>query len=318
MDFLSKTKILSCVNNGYLDFALNWLKYIRLLNIQKFVVLYCLDTESYKRLSLEKDIKCVLHISKKFKTESISEFHQKGWDNLMWNKMEAIHQLLSSGFNVLYSDTDVVFLKNPLLNLEQICKLGKYDIAFQVAGGKSICPGFLYAKSNSKTKHLFELNRDDFKRGYIITNENGEIKQRKFKEDMALLNLRLHRAINPDNISYVQLSSNYYPQGVHWERNIKSKGLDKTKKEAYIVHFNCTIGWSNIDEMHANNLQNFDYHQRKIWNMLRYDMWHGYIPTGMKKPSSIIEMKPGILTKEYREQKRINIQVSKISKQTNK
>ena len=76
-------------------------------------------------------------------------------------------------------------------------------------------------------------------------------KAKKFKEDMALLNLRLHRAINPDNISYVQLSSNYYPQGVHWERNIKSKGLDKTKKEAYIVHFNCTIGWSNIDEMHA-------------------------------------------------------------------
>lgn len=300
----TKTKLLSYVNGGYLDFALNWLKYIRELNMQNMVIMYCLDDESFERMSEEKDIECKRWISPNFHIETTSEFHQKGWDALMWNKMEAAHQLLTAGYNVLYADTDINFLKNPLSDLEKICEDGNYDVAFQVAGGASICPGFFYAKSNEKTIHLFNIDREDFKQGYIETNEDGEIKQRKFKEDMMLLNLRLHRAIKPDDINYVQLSANGYPQGVHWERNIKNRGRERAEQDAFIVHFNCTVGWSNIDEMHANGLQNFDYHQRKIWNMLRHDMWKGEVPEGMVKPEEIVEMKPGPLTEAYRAEKK--------------
>ena len=48
------------------------------------------------------------------------------------NKMEATHQLLTKGYNVLYADTDINFLKNPLSDLEKICEEGNYDVAFQV------------------------------------------------------------------------------------------------------------------------------------------------------------------------------------------
>lgn len=301
---MAETKLLSYVNGGYLDFALNWLKYIRDVNMQNMVIMYCLDDESFERMSEEKDIECKRWISPNFHIETTSEFHQKGWDALMWNKMEAAHQLLSAGYNVLYADTDINFLKNPLSDLEKICEEGNYDVAFQVAGGASICPGFFYAKSNAKTIHLFNIDREDFKQGYIETFEDGEVKQRKFKEDMMLLNLRLHRAIEPDDINYVQLSANGYPQGVHWERNIKNRGRERAEQDAFIVHFNCTVGWSNIDEMTANGLHNFDYHQRKIWNMLRHDMWKGEVPEGMVKPEEIIEMKPGPLTEAFRAEKR--------------
>lgn len=301
---MAETKLLSYVNGGYLDFALNWIKYIRALNMQSLVIMYCLDDESFERMSTEKDIECKRWISPNFHIETTSEFHQKGWDALMWNKMEAAHQLLTQGYNVLYADTDINFLKNPLSDLEKICEEGKYDVAFQVAGGASICPGFFYAKSNAKTIHLFNIDREDFKQGYIETNEDGEIKQRKFKEDMMLLNLRLHRAIEPDDINYVQLSANGYPQGVHWERNIKNRGRERAEEDAFIVHFNCTVGWSNIDEMTANGLQDFDYHQRKVWNMLRHDMWKGDVPEGMVVPDEIVEMKPGPLTEAYRAEKK--------------
>ena len=301
---MAETKLLSYVNGGYLDFALNWLKYIRELDMQSLVIMYCLDDESFERMSEEKDIECKRWISPNFHIETTSEFHQKGWDALMWNKMEAAHQLLSAGYNVLYADTDINFLKNPLSDLEKICEEGNYDVAFQVAGGASICPGFFYAKSNAKTIHLFNIDREDFKQGYIETFEDDEVKQRKFKEDMMLLNLRLHRAIEPDDINYIQLSANGYPQGVHWERNIKNRGRERAEQDAFIVHFNCTVGWSNIDEMTANGLQDFDYHQRKVWNMLRHDMWKGDVPDGMSKPDEIIEMKPGPLTKAYRAEKR--------------
>ena len=301
---MAETKLLSYVNGGYLDFALNWLKYIRELDMQSLVIMYCLDDESFERMSEEKDIECKRWISPNFHIETTSEFHQKGWDALMWNKMEAAHQLLSAGYNVLYADTDINFLKNPLSDLEKICEEGNYDVAFQVAGGASICPGFFYAKSNAKTIHLFNIDREDFKQGYIETFEDDEVKQRKFKEDMMLLNLRLHRAIEPDDINYIQLSANGYPQGVHWERNIKNRGRERAEQDAFIVHFNCTVGWSNIDEMTANGLQDFDYHQRKVWNMLRHDMWKGDVPEGMVKPDEIIEMKPGPLTEAYRAEKR--------------
>ena len=301
---MAETKLLSYVNCGYLDFALNWLKYIRELDMQSLVIMYCLDDESFERMSEEKDIECKRWISPNFHIETTSEFHQKGWDALMWNKMEAAHQLLTEGYNVLYADTDINFLKNPLSDLEKICEDGNYDVAFQVAGGASICPGFFYAKSNEKTIHLFNIDREDFKQGYIETNEDGEIKQRKFKEDMMLLNLRLHRAIEPDDINYVQLSANGYPQGVHWERNIKNRGRERAEQDAFIVHFNCTVGWSNIDEMTANGLHNFDYHQRKVWNMLRHDMWKGDVPEGMIVPEEIVEMKPGPLTEAYRAEKK--------------
>jgi len=272
--------------------------------MQNMVIMYCLDDESFEHMSTEKDIESKRWISSNFHIETTSEFHQKGWDALMWNKMEAAHQLLTQGYNVLYADTDINFLKNPLSDLEKICEEGNYDVAFQVAGGASICPGFFYAKSNAKTIHLFNIDREDFKQGYIETNEDGEIKQRKFKEDMMLLNLRLHRAIEPDDINYVQLSANGYPQGVHWERNIKNRGRERAEQDAFIVHFNCTVGWSNIDEMTANGLHNFDYHQRKVWNMLRHDMWKGDVPEGMIVPKEIVEMKPGPLTKAFRAEKR--------------
>ncbi len=279
----TKTKLLSYVNGGYLDFALNWLKYIRELDMQNMVIIYCLDDESFDCMSKKNDIESVRWISPNFHIETTAEFHSKGWDALMWNKMEIVHQLLSAGYNVLYADTDINFLKNPLSDLEKICEEGNYDVAFQVAGGASICPGFFYAKSNAKTIHLFNIDREDFKRGYIETNEDGEIKQRKFKEDMMLLNLRLHRAIEFDDINYVQLSAKGYPQGVHWERNIAKYGRKNAEQDAFIVHFNCNVGWSNINEMKANNLHVCNYHDRKVWNMLRYNMWHEKIPQSLIK-----------------------------------
>ena len=39
--------------------------------------------------------------------------------------------------------TQTLTLKNPLSDLGKICEEGNYDVAFQVAGGASICPDFM-------------------------------------------------------------------------------------------------------------------------------------------------------------------------------
>ena len=101
MGELKGTKLMTYVNSGYLDFAVNWLKYVRDRDMQDMVIIYCLDDESYERLSAEKDIEAKRWNSELFHIESTSDFHQKGWDALMWNKMEATYQLLVEGWNVL-------------------------------------------------------------------------------------------------------------------------------------------------------------------------------------------------------------------------
>ena len=55
---MGETKLLSYVNEGYLDFAINCLKYIRKLNMQNMVIMYCLDDQSFETMSNEKDIEC--------------------------------------------------------------------------------------------------------------------------------------------------------------------------------------------------------------------------------------------------------------------
>ena len=67
------TKLLSYVNEGYLDFAVNWLKYIRKLDMQSMSIVYCLDDASYERMSQEKDIEAKRWNSELFHVEATSE-----------------------------------------------------------------------------------------------------------------------------------------------------------------------------------------------------------------------------------------------------
>ncbi len=261
--------ILTYVNSGYIDFAFNWLESLDRFGLTDRVVAYTLDDESHD--ALKDRVYAKRWNSPNYFIQDQIDFRKRGWAELMWNKAEAIHAELMNGNTILYSDTDIVFVKNPLPYLREECE--DVDVCFQVAGGKSICPGFLYTKNNDRTKHLFNIDRDDFKQGYIECEEDGEIKKRKFKEDMTLLNLRLHRAIEPDDVSYKQLSAQQYPQGVHWERNIEKLGREEAEKRAVIIHFNCTVGWSNPEEEKANGLDKLNYHDKKVWNLSRHDMW---------------------------------------------
>ena len=58
--------------------------------------MYCLDDESFERMSEEKDIECKRWISPNFHIRNHFRVSSKGWDALMWNKMEATHQLLTA------------------------------------------------------------------------------------------------------------------------------------------------------------------------------------------------------------------------------
>ena len=68
-------------------------------------------------------------------------------------KIALILQVLRLGFNVLYVDSDVILLHNPFSDLNS--RKG-YDLLAQ-KDSNSVCTGFMYILSNSRSIGLFSL-----------------------------------------------------------------------------------------------------------------------------------------------------------------
>ena len=94
--------VLGFADKRYKEIAINWVKYIDKLGIKNYVIV-ALDTEVFKYLTdLEINvIMCEGHISKKSGT---------GW---RW-RMDKIRELVDNSIDVLHSDLDAVWLRNPI------------------------------------------------------------------------------------------------------------------------------------------------------------------------------------------------------------
>ena len=68
-------------------------------------------------------------------------------------KIALILQVLKQGYNVLYVDSDVILLRNPLSDLQS---RSGFDLLAQ-KDGNNVCSGFMYILSNNRTIELFSL-----------------------------------------------------------------------------------------------------------------------------------------------------------------
>jgi len=140
-------------------------------------------------------------------------------------KFEAILHLLESHKNVLYVDTDVVLLTDPMkelnykfdINIQNDQCAEPYDISY-------LCTGFMYINSNNKTISFFK-------------QAINEIVKSDYKLcDQCVLNLLVN---NNANISVNVLDVCKFPNGCRYFDN-----TDKncSKKDALIVHNNYLVG----------------------------------------------------------------------------
>ena len=222
--------LFTLINQGYLDYFLNFYVTLRKLNIHKEVLPITIDTKSHIFL-LKKGIFNVFFDSSY--TYHEHDYNKKGnWVLMMFIKLTLNYILLKSGFLVLYSDADVIFKKNPIPKIKNY--LRKYEIVAQEdkfwympEDFHNLCAGFLAAKPTENTLRLFDpstINFNDFIDDQMYINNTYP------KFDLKILVLPIHE----------------YPNGSHYYHY---PGLyDKT---ANIIHFNHCVGdvrkWKMIE-----------------------------------------------------------------------
>lgn len=143
-------KIITFANEPFKRIALNWAKHIEALDIENYLV-YALDEETYIFLR-EHEIN----------TELKDDIWSPTEENPGWiDRFEFVYSLLKSGEDILQSDIDAIWLKNPLEFITESCdivgsigdKLSK-DIARRI-GVMPICMGWTYFKSNENVLNLY-------------------------------------------------------------------------------------------------------------------------------------------------------------------
>ncbi|KAL3940491.1 MAG: hypothetical protein SGBAC_004989 [Bacillariaceae sp.] len=172
------------INAGFYDFFQNWYIHYQKLDLNLDLVLFAEDSVAYERLSnapfLNKNYATVvdatnsstlmpekLHssttatsstVESESEEDEIFDAFTDRYNELISNRPTRLLQVLCSGRNVLYIDTDTALRKSPLPEINKHYLKGvDFSIAIEhstttdYAHGFEACTGFIAIKANSKT-----------------------------------------------------------------------------------------------------------------------------------------------------------------------
>lgn len=148
---------LSALNFGYRGIMMNWVCNMRQLGITNYVIA-SLDEESYKYAFIRSFPTYFEATVFKWFNKSIlsnAAYGYDGFKTLTKLKSRVVVRVLKNGYNVLWTDCDIVYFKNPLPHLWNY----NVDIAIQsnasddepLNGYRRVNSGFYLAKSNKKS-----------------------------------------------------------------------------------------------------------------------------------------------------------------------
>jgi hypothetical protein len=234
----SNNVLLTLTNFGYRLYTLNMLKSLKPYNIDKKVIVACMDTRSndlFKRLG---------YLTMYLNEDIFGKFvpwNEAGYDKICYYKLKIIYNVLKLKRNVLYIDGDIVFLKNPLIDLQKWISDDKYDIWIQNDGSKNddiknLCCGFFYIKNTKELIDLYDCESEEVKNNYSLGALDNN--------DQTYFN----NFIKP--VSRVcALPLTEYPNG-----NVFNDNPENCKENAVLVHFNWNKGHVKMAKMKQNKM----------------------------------------------------------------
>jgi GR25 family glycosyltransferase involved in LPS biosynthesis len=172
-------------NDGYTDYALNCITSLNNLGI-KNLLCYCLGDKCFNKITLLCD-KVLISDN----DESVGRFiawRTAGWNVITFYKIKIIYENLLKHKYVCFTDSDIVYEND---NFLKYCEsnIENYDLLIQNDTDQEncdfeLCTGFMYIKSNDKTKEIFNptnigLNTFSCDKKYI--NDLKFTSQLKFK-----------------------------------------------------------------------------------------------------------------------------------------
>eukprot|EP00600_Ochromonadales_sp_CCMP1393_P010816 CAMPEP_0175006488 /NCGR_PEP_ID=MMETSP0005-20121125/5884_1 /TAXON_ID=420556 /ORGANISM="Ochromonas sp., Strain CCMP1393" /LENGTH=356 /DNA_ID=CAMNT_0016261825 /DNA_START=159 /DNA_END=1229 /DNA_ORIENTATION=+ len=141
---MRRMKVFVTTDSVYFPLFLNWLAfYFRLCNSTSSVFIMCLDEESRKLLPRH-GLSCA-HV-----------FTSGDGKDFMLERTRTVASLLSQGYDVLQSDSDAMWLRNPFHLITQYVNNSEYDIIGSRGKGTTLCMGFTYTIANNRTTQLWE------------------------------------------------------------------------------------------------------------------------------------------------------------------
>ncbi len=257
---MDTVKFITLTNNGYIDYTLNCLKSLELIDFQKSLYCYTLGKESHNILQ-KNGYKSILLNSNIDDTE-FNSYRQGNWHHITKRKFEIIHKELKNNKFVCFTDGDIVFLNKNFMNY-CLSYIQENDIIIQndllLNNDQSyVCSGFMFIKSNKKMLDLF--NPENVKK-YVKPDWDDQVYINQIKS----------------KLKYKTLPLNLFPNGKYYYQSEKNKNMinfyfcketEKNKKNLFpngiyyhfkkelqpmMIHFNWVIGHEKKNKMIQHN-----------------------------------------------------------------
>ena len=168
-NFYEKFSMITLTNYGYYNITLNCLASLKRLNIICPLKIYCIDDKSTSYLKdTFHDSTEIISLGNIFEEES--SYCDENWSKVTLQKLFAIRIELDISPFVLFTDGDIVFEDSRFITYcyEKMLKDDTLDILcqteYKLKGNNhenlqrsEICTGFMFIRSNEKTKRFFEV-----------------------------------------------------------------------------------------------------------------------------------------------------------------
>ncbi len=233
---LNSVNFVTLTNNGYLDYTLNCLKSLELIDFQKPLHCYAIDQECHNILQLKGYNSTCLkltNVSSKFEI-----WDSKNIPKIYFQKFTIIYKNLLENKFVCFTDGDIVFLDKKFMNY-CLDYIQDNDMVIQNDSlsnndHTNLCSGFMFIKSNKKTIDLFNPKNveEDVKDKW-----GDQIHVNKIKSKLKYRTLPLHlfpngryyyQSKNP--LHFVNLIFNCKPMMIHFNWVIGHEKRNKMKK----------------------------------------------------------------------------------------
>jgi hypothetical protein len=249
-----KTILLLGVNGGYVHMLENMVCRLQELGINNYIVA-AFDKESYE-YCLSKVIPSITAFNHTLSITSAADFGSKEFRALTKLKSLQVLKILKAGFNVIWSDVDIFFKKNPVEHLLSL----KYDLSIQsnapVAewpdsnGYRRINSGFYFVRATPETVTAFQGIVDHAK--FTKLSEQPSFYTILCGDDMKYV-LGRHGCYNYEiNVHTHFLDRGEFPNGaIYWRNMTDPLSAKYDTSGAFIVHAN----WMKGHDMKVQKLK---------------------------------------------------------------
>ena len=239
----NKTIVMISANCGYVHMAQNWIIHMRRLGITNFLVV-AQDEYVYHVLHAMVPRNVILlnrgPSSRKFRVHSGAfPFSSQGFYEICRQRPHMISSILSQGYHVVYSDTDLVWKKNALERIEQYkdvdyVGITDVDTLDEESDRNNTCTALVSLKPTQNATNLLNhwtslMANDKKRRGHDQGHWQQTLRDNEGRYSMQLL------------------SKKEFPPGFTYFTDIKvnhERYTTTTDEEVYTVHANWMKGYA--------------------------------------------------------------------------